>query len=67
MSAQMSEIKCPYDDCKFRNGCIVCKSVDSGARFSPVLRLKLESLCWKVKCFSYVQMKGGNHGRVFPV
>lgn len=58
MAVDMTKIRCPMKDrCKYSDGCIVVNSVDSGAKFSPVLRLKLESLVWKVKCFSYVEIK----------
>lgn len=71
MAVQMNEIRCDRYDCKFRDGCIVCNSVEKGARFSPVLKLKLESLVWKLKCFSYVNKKGEENGRererIFPV
>jgi len=56
MAVDMTKVKCPMrKGCKYSDGCIVVNSVDDGARFSPVLRLKLESLVWKVKCFSFVE------------
>lgn len=63
MAVEMNKIVCPSDDCKFRSGCIVVKSVDDGARFSPILKLKLESIIWKLRCFSYVKEK--ENGRIF--
>lgn len=57
MAVEMNKIICQTDDCKFQSGCIVVNSVDNGARFSPILKLKLESLVWKLRCFSYVKDK----------
>lgn len=67
MPVQMNEIKClNSDNCKFGDGCIVCNSVNGGARFSPILKLKLESLNWKLKCFSFIQhRKGEGNGKIF--
>jgi len=67
MAVQMNEIKCYHsEECRFGSGCIVVNSVDSGAKFSPILKLKLESLNWKLKCFSFIQQnKGGSNGKIF--
>jgi hypothetical protein len=55
MAVQMNRIECPkQDECKFASGCMVVKAVKDGATFSPVLRLRLENLEWRVKCFSFV-------------
>ena len=58
MAVKMNNIYCPHaEDCKYKEGCIVVNNVEDGARFSPSLKLKLESLTWKVKCFSYVEKR----------
>lgn len=57
MSVQMNKIKCTVEDCKFENGCLVVNTVENGARFSPILKLRLEDLTWKLKCFSYTSKK----------
>jgi hypothetical protein len=66
MAVEMSKVYCVTEDCKFRTGCIVCNSVDNGARFCPVLKLKLESLVWKLRCFSYVRGRR-DEKRIFTV
>ena len=60
MAVQMTKIKCPMkEQCKFRDGCMVNKFPSEGATFSPVLKLRLENLEWKVKCFSFVKENKG--------
>ncbi len=56
MAVRMNDLVCPMKDrCKFRNGCILVKSAEEGARFSPTLKLRLEGLRWYVKCFSFTE------------
>lgn len=56
MAIQMSKIRCPMkEQCKFKEGCLTVKHPNEGATFSPVLKLRLENLEWKIKCFSFVK------------
>lgn len=64
MAVQLNKIICDKEDCKYREGCMVVNSVENGATFSPTLKLKLEGLEWKVKCYSYVR-RYKNGRRIF--
>lgn len=60
MGVQMTKLRCPIQkECKYEDGCIIVKSPKEGATFSPVLKLRLESLEWKVKCYSFVKESKG--------
>ncbi len=66
MAVQMNKIKCSHEKCKFYNGCMICTPALKGGTFSPILKLRLENLFWRLKCFSYTE-KGEENDRIFPV
>ena len=49
-------------ECKFGDGCLATKSADEGARFAPVLRVRMIDLRTQIRCFSF-QAKGERNGR----
>ena len=48
-------------ECKFGDGCLANKSADEGARFAPVLRVRIIDLRTQIRCFSF-QLKGESDG-----
>jgi len=71
MSVEMNKIKCMLKDrCKYADGCIVIVSIKDGGTFTPVLKLRQESLELKLKCFSFVEKprkEAENDRKLFPL